>query len=638
MTAQSTSAGAASFREHETRSIVIPSPAVLLENGDNADPSGIIGRYQEVPYRFGFMLQTLSDDSAEPDGDFPYLREGLVLTVDSPSELRVNSDTMRLDELLKLYARLETFPPHTAPLPRLSLPRERLNASALYPSFEVVPASPVALADALAPALVYELACHEHIFAQHRHLLDAVLEADFTLMSRGFVGGMNDDWAVLPDVSLSPGVHVFPVQSELQNRHPSLRIVSVDESGAQTAVMVGIKGAGIADRNEDSVVALPEGLRAPIYKTTGKRVASHAWWGGLPLEEAVAEASRSIGLLGHVAQFHPKLTNRVPFPLRLAVPTMYPVWSEECTEWVPPYQYAELILGESGSSLIRGESDEVFSPTERANSADADQAAVARTRQKLDLPFATLITTTPSDVRVSTLVDRIFNGKKFLGLDARSRFDDITHVMRFLYSQHGFSLVEPLDPRPLPNEILSFSDVTEYLRHIAEQNRESSHLIYQRVCGDTLTIIKSVHQRGGHLGGGKIEIDGQTVGIGNGGALAMRNVDICGGFHDLAAGCHFPWHPVPPLISERDSEPHLETMKKFDLIYWAETEQWMRLIIFGAPFNPRAITETFVFSPGHDLMLYSDSPSTPRIHRAAKLLQTGGSADEVLSLLCESRD
>jgi hypothetical protein len=559
-------------------------------------------------------------------------------------------------ELIRLYVELETFPEQTLPLPALSFPRERLNAPTLYPSFELVPATEVPFENFLPPSLLYQYSQYEQFAEPYRQILDAITGKDFTLISRGFDGGMNDDWAVIPDTSLEPGVYFFPVQSELQNRHPSLRIVLVDESGKQNGFHIAIKGAGVAEKGENSVFELPEGVSAPIYKTAGARVASHRWWGGLPFKEAYEEAANGLALFWHIAESHPTLNNRAPFPLRISVPTMLPVWREEedgeNTEWLPQPEYMEMILaGVEAGSEQKEEIDDtddsgVITAQDGATNQDESSEKKALSKFIHELPFATLLTVTPSDVRIATMVDRIFNGRPGCGSDMRSQLEDINKVMRFFYHEHGFVLREPEEREPeknvsLEGDTLSLPIILNYLRQLSDLNKENAETIYNRLSKDTLSIIRSVHHRGGHFGGGRFKVEeedveklrNETVGIGWGGALAIRNFSIKGGINDFA-DCRFRWASLNSPLCVPEIPKYGEKLRKFDLIYFAETEQWTRLLLLGAVYNLEASGEKHVFYPEHDLCLYSADKQTPKILAAAKLLdRPETTADELREML-----
>jgi len=637
------------FNAHTTRTIIIPPAGIMIEHAPEIDSALLIERYQELPSCIGFTQQTIPDDT-EQVVELPPFQEGLVLAIESPIESRISTDCSRIRELIRLYGELETFPEQNLPLPPLSLPRERLNAPTLYPSFELVSATEVPFENFLSPSLLYQYSQYEQFAEPYRQILDAITGKDFTLISRGFEGGMNDDWAVIPDTSLEPGVYFFPVQSELQNRHPSLRIVLVDESGKQNGFHIAIKGAGVAEKGENSVFELPEGVSAPIYKTAGARVASHRWWGGLPFEEAYGEAANGLALFWHIEESHPTLKNRAPFPLRISVPTMLPVWREEedgeTTEWLPQPEYMKMILaGLEGGSEQKKKNDvhddsEVFT-AQHDITGNESSFKEALSVFYHELPFATLLTVTPSDVRIATMVDRIFYGRSGCGSDMRSQLDDINKVMRFFYHEHGFVLREPEKNVPFERDTLSLPIILNYLRQLSDLNKENAETIYNRLSKDTLAIIRSVHDRGGHFGGGRFKVEegdveavgDETVGIGWGGALALRNFSIKGGINDFA-DCRFPWASLYSPFCEPEIPKYGEKLRKFDLIYFAETEQWLRLILFGADYNLEASPVKHIFYPEHDLCLYSADKQTPKILAAAKLLdRPETTADELRNML-----
>jgi hypothetical protein len=124
----------------------------------------------------------------------------------------------------------------------------------------------------------------------------------------------------------------------------------------------------------------------------------------------------------------------------------------------------------------------------------------------------------------------------------------------------------------------------------------------------------------------------KTVGIGWGGALAIRNFSLKGGINDFAECC-FPWASLASECFEPEIRQHAEKLQKFDLIYFAETEQWLRLVLFGSELDSRAIAEKHIFYPKHDLCLYSTDMNTPKILAATKLLDSSETAEEIRVML-----
>lgn len=615
------------FNSHPTRTIVIPPPSIMFYQLNEVDLSLVVERYMHCPERCGFKFVSTPKDF-EGVTELPVFSDGLYIEVASPPEGRRNSDNprIRIAELLEIYCKLEDLPPPAIPIPPLSLPIDRINASTLHPSVEIVPATPISFSDCLSLSLACEFAQYHEFTAPYRCIIDAIIGEQFTVMSRGFNGGMHDDWAIspddIPDQSLEPGVYLYPVQSGLQNRHPSIRFLHVDELGNRLFFRLAIKGAGVAEKGDNSVIELPEGLRVPIYKTTGARIVSHNWWGGLPYSEAITEASNSIALFSHIAQFHPELEHRAPFPIRISVPTMWPVWRENCGEeivdWLSSEQYFELITGSEGRVIREKQNGQISAePDQIGDEKRIDSESLEQLH--CDLPFATLMTITPSDVRLLTIVDRIFEGFSRCAPDIDSRLKDINRVMRFFYREHGYTLQETEEPITLAQESLSIPVILDYLRQLSELNSEVPGDIYHQLHHDTLSIIRSVHRRGGHFGGGRFTVEeNKDLGIGWGGATAIRNMDIKGGFHDLAAGCCFPWFRGPNECDDKIKDRDAETLKKFDLIYFAETAQWLRLILFGLKYDPDAITKKVEINPHNDICIYSADSAYTRIINAAE--------------------
>jgi hypothetical protein len=738
------------FNKNLTRTIIIP-PASMMEEryGDldcgrptpwaqqnedglwylpGIDTAQIVERYVEAPTRLGFEQQTLEGSFFANKEELPRITEGLILKVLSPHSDRVVPKNTLITELLhRCSAAPPASPSHNkldyfkraaevlssyinggdieSPrlLRTLSVPSVRPNALTLAPSFEVAPAFTVSLEEIIPPSLVQGLREKSPEFASHLRELTAVLnrliDPNFTVISRGFQGGMADDWAELPDPELPPGCYLFFVQAPHQNRHPSIRVVVVDDSKNHRMYYLGIKGAGIAELGGWPVHKPGTGERAPIYRTEGKDSFDRApWWGGLTSVEALEEARYSLALATHLAEFLPHLADRALIPLRLSLPTMLPTWSESDTSWQLPEDYATTVLslGRQSSAppeIHQGESpkeasdrtqsvtiaggedlnilDQVVRDTETLPSAPDEAAIIGPSNLLEDYPvehlvvpeaspqpeppppeLATLISTFPSDVRIHTFFDRIFNGPR----NQDTPFDpirDINKTMRFLYNVHGFSLNEPTEQYVPPDLILDPPAICEYLAIIAELNKENAQEIYRRVCGDTLAIIESVHHRGGHLGGGRIEPTlGVIVGARNGGVTAMRNIDIGGGnqsgkgagMHDVSALCYFPWMNSPRDHSDDQwyHQQYLNTLQAFDLSYWAEMEQCMRIFLTGAPYEKGARWIRHQLTALNDVTLYSAAPSTSNILAAAKLIQEAEqtrarvSIDEVKGLVIPS--
>lgn len=680
---------AESFNNHLTRTIIIPPASILGERySDLSYPNPapwaqqnedglwyrpgistaeIVARYVEAPTRLGFEQQTLESSVSDDGRELPRITHGLVLKVLSPQSDREAGENTIIPELLQRFsATIPINPAHDklkdlrtaaqvlhsclatgrSESPRLlwttSVPAVRPNALAFNPSFEVAPAFTISLEEIIPPSLVHshrEKSPEVDLHLQKlTAILDRLIDHNFTLISRGYRGGMFDDWAEIPDPELAPGCYLFFVQAPHQNRHPSIRFVVVDESKIHHTYYLGIKGAGIAELGGWPVHQPATGERAPIYRTKGEDSFDRSpWWGGLTSAEAREEARYSLALAKHLAEFLPRLADRAAIPLRLAIPTMLPSWSESDSTWHLPEDYADTVL-----SL--GRKSSVF-----------EDGAVQDAPEPLEPPspeFATLISTFPCDVRIHTFFDRIFNGPQNHAINC-DPIADINKTMRFLYHVHGFSLSEPTDQYVPPDLILDPPAICEYLAIIGKLNRDNAQEIYRRICGDTLAIIESVHHRGGHLGGGRIEPTlGVTLGARNGSVTAIRNLDIGGGIqkgkgsgmHDINSFCYFPWMNSPREHSDNQwyHQQYLNTLQAFDLMYWAEMEQCMSTFLFGAPYESGARWVRHQLTDLNDITLYSASASTSNILAAAELIQyaqqtrTRVSIDEVKKLIIPS--
>lgn len=431
------------------------------------------------------------------------------------------------------------------------------------------------------------------------------------IISRGIGNGASNTWWEIPNAS-TPGWHAEVVHLGTQNRHPSVRLSLFDaDLKIQKCIFIGIKGGGLGTATECDrelwTSTLPEEHRAPIYVRVNENPgpdelgADSYPWGGLYERYGKKELKHHVVLESFLRERDPDLTNHIPKPIKLARLLSLPTWDGQGgTHWLGVQSYALMLMCSLGG---------------------------------LPDPLAALVTVTPSDVRLVAVVNRIFESTIEGRSNVQIRAQEILSTLRFLYWNHGLNLEYQAPEFPL--EGCEAPAIGKLLRAICAENRASSQAIYARLIEGPFKIMRLVHLEGGHLGGGYVESDlGLEAGAPNGGALALRNLDILGGLHDLDWCMYLPFQqPALPEETIVVEEVFVKEVQRLEVAYWVETAYWARVILFGELGNPIESAVRTEVSRQNDFTYFCDEGwLSATMQHFMTCLQSGASYEELLGV------
>jgi hypothetical protein len=437
-----------------------------------------------------------------------------------------------------------------------------------------------------------------------------ILPPHSCIISRGIADGASSAWWEIPQAD-TPGWHAKVVHLSTQNRHPSVRLSLFDAEGQlQQCIFIGIKGGGLGSMTECGRElwnsTLPNGYHGPIYVRVTKDpqpddIGADSYpWGGLYQKYGAQELKHYLVLESFLREREPKLAAHIPKPIKLARFLSLPTWSDEGTHWLGVQSYALMLMCSLGG---------------------------------LSEPLAALVTVTPSDVRLVAVVNRIFESTEAGRSNVLVRAQEILSTLRFLYWNQGLSL-EYCGPK-LPLDACDSGAIGRLLRAICRQNEASSRAIYAQLIEGPFKIMRLVHLEGGHLGGGYVQGEEDVeAGAPNGGALALRNLDLRGGLHDLDWCMYLPFQKpaLPSEIIELEESVLLE-VQRLEIAYWVEAAYWARVILFGELGETSSIAVTTEVSTQNDFTYFCDES---RLSLTMQLfmdrLKAGGSYEELLEI------
>lgn len=442
-------------------------------------------------------------------------------------------------------------------------------------------------------------------------ITSSILGEFFAPISRAAVTGGNQAWWEIPP---DDGPSAVPVHIPYQNRHPSIRVFAPDENGQMHRFVVGFKGAGVCSLKGAEVLQRPAGLKLPIeYNMKESQVViddssdvcpapQPRTWGGEEVTGNLLELHQTLCLRGFISSQAPHLCRLIPAPLDARRLLSLPTWQDGQTNWISEAEYASTFLGRTRSS------------TEN---------------------LSVLISLQSCDVRLRQAVDRALPETFDDGSAVAER---INSTMESIYWWNK----EKIDLRSVKidaRSIKSIEETLQYYHEIWNCNRKAADRIFAKSAGGLAELAGLVHGRGGHFGGGwRRTLSDVTLGISYGGPLALRNVDLTGGIHDLDLDLmYFPWFESqqPLWNSKANEEGELNRSIAFDIMYLAETVHWLDVLLHGRK-TPRLKSEPVSFAQVNQFnelfLLNEEVPSTRAIRKLVADL-SDDDADDTITLV-----
>lgn len=512
--------------------------------------------YYTLPLQFGYEpAEVYNKEKGEDNSQFIFGLEKTInranTTIDSIYRgfefLSHQDEYNKLDILRKKISQLTNcIIPHDIELDGYSL------AHAAFPHSEFAGEKILVSSMSWAPSLEIKPQRTEsfplHYSPLYEELLVQIKECgmqlpnDFTPISHGLLGDAKTQWWNMPEEGQLSHLHL-----PNQNRNPSLRFVYKGKFQH-----FSFKGAGISTIENVKVHVPPTSKvsRLPIYRRihaskTDVFCNTHLYWGGMSRNFATNEFNNHLALHALIQITDPNLSDLINIPVKISKYLSLPYWDESAKkQWINSDEYISNFLG--GINDLE-DSLSVFESYGRC------------------------------DVRLSELIAKLFEISDSSRLNPDLARKEIIEGIRFLYQLHGHIFKDPGHTLKTSNKKVSNKCILDFLTICGEHNLQSAQSIFDMISLKTGRLLGIIHGTGGHVGGGM----NKWTGTPKGGSIAVRNIDLYGGFHDFDASVYFPWHPRFQSSKIYIDIAHHEQMACFDLMYWRESMNWFQAALFG---------------------------------------------------------